>query len=119
MSRFWTLDGHTPVPTDDIHEWSRLLDEHPGGRRVGGDDVGDWSVSTVFLGMDHGYGGGPPILFETMIFSRHDPRNEADESCWRYATWEEAEAGHNAVVRWLTADPSASGRPPEFGSEHE
>lgn len=25
-------------------------------------------VSTVWLGLDHGYGGGPPIIFETMVF---------------------------------------------------
>jgi hypothetical protein len=91
--RWWTLDGHTPVPTDDIMEWGRLFDETPGGRAVGKDTIGDVFVSTVFLGMDHGYGEGPPILFETMVF-----RGEMDQYQWRYATWAEAEAGHARVV---------------------
>ena len=68
------------------------------GRTVGRDDIGQWHVSTVFLGVDHQFYGGPPLLFETMIFSHHDPRHEADESTWRYTTWEEAEAGHRRVA---------------------
>jgi len=51
-------------------------------------------VSTVFLGLDHGWGDGPPILFETMIFGGpHDQRQ------WRYSTIEEAREGHKAAVR--------------------
>jgi hypothetical protein len=26
------------------------------------------TVSTVFLGLDHNYGSGPPVLWETMVF---------------------------------------------------
>lgn len=52
------------------------------------------SVSTVFLGMDHSFGGGPPLLFETMIFGgNHDRYHE------RYSTWAEAEAGHEKALR--------------------
>ena len=55
------------------------------------------SVSTVFLGLDHNFSkGGPPILFETMIFG---PKGE--EMCKRYATWEEAEEGHAGLVMAL------------------
>ena len=46
-------------------------------------------VSTVFLGLDHAFDGGTPLLFETMIFG-----GEHDEYQERYATWDEAEAGH-------------------------
>jgi len=31
-------------------------------------------LSTVFLGLDHAWGGGPPILFETMLFAPEQPR---------------------------------------------
>lgn len=30
----------------------------------------DYRVSTVFLGIDHNFDGGPPLLFETMVFRR-------------------------------------------------
>jgi len=68
-------------------------------------------VSTVWLGLDHSFGGdGPPLIFETMIFDR---RGESI-SCDRYATEVEALAGHRRqhfkallpppcirLVRWL------------------
>lgn len=63
-------------------------------------------ISTVFLGLDHNYSpSGPPILFETMAFTapelvslfghppRWMPRALGYQS--RYATWEQALAGHN------------------------
>lgn len=97
--RFWVLDGHTPVGTNDVVEWSRMFDDTPGGRAVGKTEIGDVYVSTVFLGVDHSFStGGPPILFETMVF-----RGPLDECQWRYATWAEAEAGHAAVVAAVRA----------------
>lgn len=56
--------------------------------------VGDVVISTVFLGMDHSFGmGGPPILFETMVFG-----GLLDKEQERYSTREEAKAGHKAMV---------------------
>lgn len=49
-------------------------------------------VSTVFLGLDHGFQG--PLWFETMIFG-----TSLNDSQWRYATWEEAMRGHAEMVR--------------------
>lgn len=46
-------------------------------------------VSTVWLGINHGWGEMPPIIFETMIFrGGHDGYQE------RYATLDEAIVGH-------------------------
>jgi len=59
-------------------------------------DDGRW-VSTVFLGLDHQYGDGPPLLFETMIFAvpeKDESIYKNDEYCERYSTWEAAEQGH-------------------------
>lgn len=56
--------------------------------------IGDVLVSTVFLGVDHSWGKGLPILFETMVFG-----GSCDEDTWRYSSWDDAEAGHNATVR--------------------
>ncbi len=60
------------------------------------DDYDGRMVSTIFLRLDHNmYREGPPLLFETMVFS-----NRADlieEDCRRCATWEEAEAQHQEM----------------------
>ena len=52
----------------------------------------------VFLGLDHQYGEGPPVLFETMVFG-----GELDQEQVRYHTWEEAAAGHAAMVERVKA----------------
>lgn len=52
-------------------------------------------VSTVFLMLDHNYiPGGPPVLFETMIFGGdHDGYQD------RYTTKAEALIGHEKAVK--------------------
>jgi hypothetical protein len=50
-------------------------------------------VSTVFLVMNHNHFGGPPILFETMVFG--GPMDQEQRRC---STWAEAEAQHWEVV---------------------
>jgi hypothetical protein len=56
-------------------------------------------VSTVFLGIDHNHSAkGPPLLFETMTFDDY-----GGGETWRYSTWKEAVAGHNAAVSILRA----------------
>jgi hypothetical protein len=75
---------------------------HPGPKRAVAQETlpdGRW-LSTVFLGFDHNYGReGPPLLFETMLFKSEEDLQE--EYCERYATWDEAAAGHRAVLRRL------------------
>ena len=51
-------------------------------------------VSTVFLGLDHQWGDGPPLIFETMIFG--GPKNQYQD---RYSTYEEALAGHEKALK--------------------
>lgn len=53
-------------------------------------------VSTVFLGLNHQFGIGLPLVFETMVFG-----GPSDGDCHRYSTWEQAEKGHMAVVTKL------------------
>jgi hypothetical protein len=59
---------------------------------------GIW-VSTVWLGLDHSFGGGPPLIFESMVF---DPgRGEGrwhDVDMDRYTTEAQARAGHRTMV---------------------
>ncbi len=53
----------------------------------------DEVVSTVFLGLDHGFGMGPSLFFETLILG-----GPHDGYMVRYPTWELAEVGHHEAV---------------------
>jgi hypothetical protein len=76
-------------------------------RRIGRTIVGDFTVSTVWLhGIDHGYDGRAPIIFETMVFNSRDD-GLYNEELDRYSTEEQAMRGHLPVVDRLRA-----GRPP-------
>ena len=93
MSDKYILKGHEAVPAD-LMEWAQWFET--ADRTVAKAQLpGDVSVSTVFLGLNHDFlGDGPPILFETMIFGGPLDLEEA-----RYATWDEAEEGHAAMVK--------------------
>jgi hypothetical protein len=101
MSHMYVLDGHQPVPEPDVIAWGRWYES--ADRHVGDTARDEVRVSTVFLGLDHGFGGRRE-LFETMLFV-----NGADAGVERYATWDEAEAGHKRwVMRVFTATPILS-----------
>ncbi|KKL94572.1 hypothetical protein LCGC14_1863300, partial [marine sediment metagenome] len=87
----YILEGKTPKPVDNILEWCNWFET--ADRKVSFTKM--WlgvEVSTVFLGLDHSFGRGAPILFETMIFG-----GKQDQYQERYYTWEEAEVGHRQV----------------------
>ena len=88
----YILDGQTPVPTEDVIEWAQWFET--ADRQVADDQIGDIRVSTVFTGIDYNFTQiGPPRVFETMIFG-----GALSDREWRYATWEEAEAGHRELL---------------------
>ncbi len=92
-------DGKTPVEAKDLIDAAQAWQQD---RTVQKDKIGDITISTVFLGIDHSFDGGIPILFETMIFG-----GEHDEYQMRYATWDEAVEGHGvamALVKGLTLE---------------
>lgn len=93
MSEYYILNAdHSVTKTGSLEEWARTFEG--GERSVARTEVSPGViVSTVFLGVDHSFGHGLPLLFETMIF-----RNGNGEEQWRYSTWEEAEAGHAKAV---------------------
>ena len=90
MSEYGILDGHKVKPVKDVIEWAQQFEGM--NRRVEITEVGKVKVSTVFLGLDHGF-GGTPQWFETMVFG-----GKLDQEQERYGTWDEAEAGHRAMV---------------------
>jgi len=68
--------------------------------------IGDVEISTVWLGMDHGFRrNGPPIIFETMCFQRSDDGTREDFDFQdRYATEAQALKGHAEAVVAVEAD---------------
>jgi hypothetical protein len=76
-----------------------------GYRRVAATQVGPYWVSTVWLGIDHAFGGGPPLIFETMVFATSDAVRGLgpDLECQRYSTEAEALQGHEDTVTLVRA----------------
>ena len=90
-------DGKTPIRCNDILEFARWYDK--ADRRVALTERGDVRVSTVFLGHDHNFMGGRPVLWETLVFN-----GPLDNEMERYYTREEAEAGHAAMCARVWPD---------------
>ena len=90
MSDHYILDANNhPKQVGDLIEWAKWY-SNEAARRVGSDTDGEFTVSTVFLGLDHRFGSqGPPVLWETMVFGI-----ENEEPCERYTSHAEAVAGH-------------------------
>ena len=89
----YILVDRVAVPVADFMEWAQRFETQDEERIVAQVEIGDVFVSTVFLGLDHNFGTGPPWLFETMVFG-----GDFDQYQYRYSTWAEAEAGHAVAV---------------------
>ncbi len=89
-SSYYDWDGN-PV---SMTEWARI---HSARIRVAQDTnvAGSADVSTVYLGINHRFGDGPPLIFETMVFG--GPLDQEQE---RYSTEAQARAGH---AKWVEA----------------
>lgn len=92
MTNKYILDeDQVPVVCNDPLKWGRWFAE--ADRHVAKTTIGDVTISTVFLGVDHNYGDGPPILYETMIFG-----GERNDYQTRASTRGEAIGQHVAAV---------------------
>lgn len=72
-------------------------------KRVAETAVGPYWISTVWLGMDHRWGQGPPLIFETMVFAPDEVTLGPEIECRRYSTEAEALAGHDETVLLVEA----------------
>jgi hypothetical protein len=91
--KWYILNGHDPVPVS-LLAYAQWELANPGCRIVEQTNIGRVKISTVFLGLDHGYRSSRPVLFETMIFN-----GLLDESVERYCTWDGAAEGHRRHVQ--------------------
>jgi hypothetical protein len=132
MSRYiLAADGRTPTPCDDLfawEEWYRTADRTlqrtfvVEGSNMSTEAIDTihrldglcFEVSTVFLSLDHNFGGGPPpsasarlaesvpILWETMVFSSNSD-DELNDEQWRYSSYDDALEGHLNAVELVIA----------------
>jgi hypothetical protein len=95
MNGQYILNGKTPVECNDLMEWAKQMEGK--NRIVEQSQFENVKVSTVFLGLDHSFGDGEPLLFETMIFG-----GEHDQYQDRYSTWDEAVEGHKKACELVS-----------------
>ena len=101
MNDKYILDekGNT-IPEPDLLKWASWFEENRDKKRVKADNIGKARISTVFLGIDHSFGEGKPILWETMIFG-----GEHDDYQKRYTSREEALEGHQKALDLVKETP--------------
>ena len=93
MGDKYILDGKKAVLCRDLMTWAKWFEKT--NRHVADNIENDVRVSTIFLGLDHGY-GGDVLLFETMVFG-----GEHDGHMVRYRTYDQAEAGHKRICEMV------------------
>lgn len=91
MSDFYDKRGNAIT----LGQWSKLHNDLEY-KRIGDDYLDKYRVSTVWLGLNQNFMNNEKIAtFETMVFLKN---SFEDVWCQRYATEEEAIAGHNDLV---------------------
>ena len=85
---------------EEIQLWEWMFKSNYLGKHIGDETIGDFRVSTVWLGMNHGY-EGCRLVFETMIFCENNTKHDLNNWLDRYSTYEQALKGHNRVCDLL------------------
>lgn len=104
MAEYYDRQGHPMT----LLEWAAAFETRRDQKRVAETTLpnGRW-VSTVWLGLDHSFGSGPPLIFETMVFPSKDDMGDLDSD--RYSTEAEALAGHARLCeKWTAAEPEVA-----------
>lgn len=113
-ARWFILRDEKVYPCDALDAAFHL--EDIAARQVAQTDISDEPnypggdfVSTVFLGLNHSWREGPPVLFETMVFG-----GQYDTACFRYTSIGAAKIGH-----WQVVDCIRAGLEPAVEIDHE
>lgn len=96
MAYYYILKDKKPVPVDDSLIWAEQFKRNNRTVKIDRFENADILISTVFLGINHSFNDGKPILFETMVFG-----GKYDYYQKRYSTWEQAEKGHSKVLEMV------------------
>lgn len=97
---YYNLNENKEAVPCSLEEWGALYDLDSGidKRRVAWNEIEGYEISTVFLGLDHGYGFTKnPLIFETMIFGK----GRGDGYQTRCSTWNEAKIMHKTALEWV------------------
>lgn len=111
----YILDENRQPLKVDLETWARWFSDE--NKRVALDETRYYRLSSVFLGIDHNFTDrGPPLLFETMLFERkptvglifgrlrqynEEAFHDQEQTCWRWASWDDTVANHNTILRRL------------------
>jgi hypothetical protein len=99
----YILDEHgNPKLEPDLVTWATWYEENGDKRRVAFTEVGEAKVSTVFLGLDHNWSGGAPVLWETLIYG-----GRFSGEILRYTSRTAALVGHEIMVARATTKDAA------------
>lgn len=117
---FYTIDlegDGEPVRCTDVLEWGRWMSTANRTLQLSylhSERYGMVCLSTIFLGVDHSFGGREPVLFESMVFREKGTDkfgdvppddNVAGRGLWgeqrRYTTRAAALAGHGEILAAL------------------
>jgi hypothetical protein len=80
----------------ELFEWADAFEDE-SQRIVAHIDIGRVCVGTIWLGLDHSFGGEVPLIFETNVFDLES--GKPLEDMVRYSTEQQALEGHQAVVQ--------------------
>lgn len=80
----------------DLWTWSNYSFD-PEWKRIGEDIIDGYLISTVWLGLNHGWFQNKILIFETMIFRDDGKDNIFQDYQERYSTLDEARNGHLAA----------------------
>lgn len=99
--RWYILDENNKAITTTLLKWGEFMETEK--KIVKQEDVGQFWVSTVFLGLDHGAiwhrdkNDYQPLLFETMVVYP-----DGDQKFFRTPTYEAALKNHIRLVKIMT-----------------
>jgi len=98
MNLYILNEKGNPVEEPDRLKWAKWFET--ANRRVAHEKIGNAEISTVFLGVNHSFGCGKPVLWETMVFGGKFDQEQYRCSGSRY----DAEKMHARMVKKVQHD---------------
>ena len=107
----YILDKNKKVKKEkDLITWAMWLES--ADKHIAHTKLKTIYVSTIFLGLNHRFGPGKPLLFETMVFSNRTSKTKLDKKTFkfhksldnyteRYSTTNQALKGHKRICKLI------------------